>query len=70
MSRNSTKSNMFSPFPTRINRNQAFQVYFIVEYSQISKLAAVQLQALQMLLFLPMLVGSLTLVYHANALSQ
>ena len=42
-----SKSNRFSPFPTRLIRKQAFQVYFIVEWSQIPNLAAGQLQALQ-----------------------
>ena len=34
---------MFSPFPTRISRSQAFQVYFIVECFQIANSTAGQL---------------------------
>ena len=49
ISRISTKSNMFSPFPTRISRSQAFQVYFFVEYAQIPNLAAGHLQAFQLI---------------------
>ena len=66
---------MFFPFSTRISRSQAFQIYFSDEYSQIRHLAAGHLQALQhkhsrrwklqpMLLFWPVSVGSLVLVYH------
>ena len=48
INRISAKSNAFLPFATRISRSQAaFQVYFIVECSQIPNLAAGQLQALQ-----------------------
>lgn len=47
ISRTAAKSNMFSPFPTRINRSQSFQVYFTDECSQISNLAAGQLNSLE-----------------------
>ena len=43
---NSNQLNMFSPFPTRIRGGQAFQVYFIVESSQIPNLAAGHLETL------------------------
>ena len=38
---------MFSPFPARIGGSQAFQVYLIVDGSQIPDLAAGHLQALE-----------------------